>query len=288
MGKAVALATCAALPDLDEDGPELIAALARAGIEGCAAVWDDPTVDWTQFAAVIIRSTWDYVPRRDTFVAWASSLPVPVHNAARLLAWSSEKTYLRELAAAGVPTVPTLWSPVEVPDDGRAWVVKPVVGAGAEEAAAYRPDQRAEAAAHLRRLAVAGKASMAQPFLARLVEDGETALLHFGGTFSHAVRKGAILTPGEGVFERAIVGVWDPREVLTATTPTDAQLDLARTALAALPAASATPLYARVDVVPLDDGTPAVIELELVEPSLFLRLGAGSVDRFAAAIAAVL
>ncbi|HVU74785.1 MAG TPA: hypothetical protein VHE83_17615 [Mycobacteriales bacterium] len=286
MGTPIALATCAALPDLDEDAPELLAALAAVGIDGQAAVWDDPEVDWTQFAAVVIRSTWDYVPKRDAFVAWASSLPVPVHNDAALLAWSTDKSYLRDLDAAGVPTVPTAWSPTEVPDDGRSWVVKPVVGAGAEEAAAYRSDQRADAAAHLRRLADAGKASMAQPFLARLVDEGETALVHFAGRFSHAVRKNAILEPGGGVFERPIVGVWDPREVLTPTAPTDAQLTVARAALSALPDGRAAPLYARVDVVPLDDGSPAVIELELVEPSLFLRLGEGSVERFAAAIAA--
>ncbi|MDL2335376.1 MAG: hypothetical protein QFC55_05035, partial [Chloroflexota bacterium] len=104
----IALATCAALPDLDPDEQLLLEPLRALGVEARAAVWDDATVDWAAFDLVVIRSTWEYASRRDEFVAWTRSVPRIV-NPANVVAWNTDKHYLRDLAAAGVPVVPTDW-----------------------------------------------------------------------------------------------------------------------------------------------------------------------------------
>ena len=104
----VALATCSLLPDLDADERMLIPALAAHGLTAEPRVWDDAGVRWDEFRLVVVRSTWDYAARRDAFLTWAASLP-RVLNPVDVLTWNTDKTYLRTLAASGVPTVPTTW-----------------------------------------------------------------------------------------------------------------------------------------------------------------------------------
>ena len=104
--RTVALVTCAEVPDLDPDDRLLLHPLAGQGIQVTAAVWDDPAVDWASFDLVVLRSTWDYAARRDEFVAWAAAVP-RLANPADVVAWNTDKRYLRELAVAGVPVVPT-------------------------------------------------------------------------------------------------------------------------------------------------------------------------------------
>src|SRR5262245_36497898 len=123
----VALVTCAELPDLDPDDRLLLDPLAGRGIAVSAGVWDDTNVDWARFDLVVLRSTWDYPPRRDAFVAWAAAVP-KLANPAHVVAWNTDKRYLGELGAAGVPVVPTDW--VEPGDDWAVpgqgeWVIKP-------------------------------------------------------------------------------------------------------------------------------------------------------------------
>ena len=145
----VALATCAALPGLDVDGPGLLQALDRVGVDARAAVWDDPAEQWGHFDLVVVRSTWDYTERRDQFVAWARSVP-RLANPAEVLEWNTDKRYLGDLAEAGVPVVPTTWigpdDAVALPGEGE-FVVKPTVGAGARGAGRHRPDGAAAARA---------------------------------------------------------------------------------------------------------------------------------------------
>jgi hypothetical protein len=128
----VALATCADLPDGDEDFPPLIGALAALGIGSEAAVWDDRAVDWRSYDLVLPRSTWDYAERREGFLAWAASVP-RVLNRLEVLRWNTDKQlYLTDLAAAGVPVVPTTFvGPNDElrPPDVR-FVVKPTISAG--------------------------------------------------------------------------------------------------------------------------------------------------------------
>jgi hypothetical protein len=106
----IGIATCAAVPDLDEDGPLLLAALRAAGARAQPAVWDDDIVDWAAFDAVLVRSTWDYPLRRDEFLRWARGCPRTA-NPVDVLVWNTDKRYLDDLARAGVPTVPTLLVP---------------------------------------------------------------------------------------------------------------------------------------------------------------------------------
>ena len=271
----VALATFRGFPELWEDDAVLLPALRELGVDAAPAVWDDDGIDWARFDLVVVRSTWDYVPRREQFLAWARSLPA-VANPADVLAWSTEKTYLRELAAAGVTVVPTTWlrpGDAYAPPDGEH-VVKPTISANAADTARYGAGE--DSTPHVQRLLADGRDVMVQPYLAGVDTHGETAVVLVDGVVSHAARKGAVLVP-----ELA-----SPEDVpITGRTASEEELALARRAVAALPFPGPL-LYARVDLVPGPDGTPVLIELELAEPSLFLTTADGAVERFATAIAA--
>jgi hypothetical protein len=284
----VALVTCADLPDLDEDDRLLLAPLAVRRVRTEAAVWDDPRVDWAGYDLAVLRSPWDYVERRDEFVAWAAHVPA-LANPADVLRWNTDKRYLRDLVAAGVPVVPTAW--VEPGDDWRApsggeFVIKPVVSAGSRDTGRYdaaEPGHRGLAEAHVCRLQAAGRAVMIQPYLAAVDSYGESALLYLGGpdglVFSHAVRKGPMLAgPDAGD-----VGLFRP-ETITARTPSAAERAAAGRALAAIPGGPDRLLYARVDLIPGPDGAPLLVELEITEPSLFLGTAKPAPERFAGAI----
>ncbi|MDQ6874981.1 MAG: hypothetical protein M3042_07990 [Actinomycetota bacterium] len=279
----VALVTCAQFPDLDEDGPALLAALRDQAVDPRPAVWDDSAVDWAAFDLAVIRSPWDYAPRREEFVAWAESVP-RLANPAAVVRWNTDKRYLTDLSARGIPVVPTTFlapgDSIALPESGE-FVVKPAVGAGALDTARYRPDERARAGEHVRRLHGAGRTAMVQPYLARVDVAGETALLYTGGHYSHTIRKDALLTGPAGEVE----GLYR-EESISAREPAPAQVALAEAALAAVPGSGGQLLYARVDLLPGPDGAPVLLELELTEPSLFLGLGTRAIEQFAAAIAA--
>jgi hypothetical protein len=209
-------------------------------------------------------------------------------NPADVLAWNTDKRYLRELAAAGVPVTPTTFVPPGArwrPPAAGEWVVKPTISVASRDTGRYAmPDQADLAAAHLRRLHDAGRTAMVQPYLAAVDTDGETAVLctpDASGdlTFSHAVRKGPLLTgPDTGRPHD------EYEEDITARDPSPAELATAEAALAAVPGGRKRLLYARVDLIPGPDGAPLVAELELTEPSLFFPWAAGSADRMADAI----
>jgi len=278
----IALATCRALPAGDEDAGPLLAACSAAGLDAEWRIWDDPAVDWSSYDLVVIRATWDYAPRRDDFAAWAASVP-RLANPADVVAWNTDKTYLRELTAAGVPVVPTAWFGPGAPVDWPDWpdlVVKPTVSAGSRDTARYGPGEQDRARAHADRLLAAGRPVMVQPYLAGIDSAGESMLVHVGGGYSHGFRKEAILRPGESPDTDAL---FRPEQV-TAREPTAAERVVAERALAAVPGGPGRLLYARVDLLPDEAGEPVVIELELTEPSLWLTSAPGSADRLAAAI----
>jgi glutathione synthase/RimK-type ligase-like ATP-grasp enzyme len=277
----VALATDRAHPDLDPDGPLLLAALDRLGVDARPAVWDDPACDWSAFDLVVVRCTWDYVPRREEWLDWASALP-RVANPADVLRWSTDKRYLRELAAAGLPVVPTTWlepgDPVELPAGDGDLVVKPVVSAGSADT--LRSGDRAAVGRAARRLLDAGRPVMVQPYLDAVDAAGETAVLHLAGAESHAVRKAPMLRPGR------VVADPDAEEHLSPREGGPEERALAERVLDAVPGGRDRLLYARVDLLPTAEG-PVLLELELAEPSLFLRLHPPAADRLAAGIAAL-
>jgi glutathione synthase/RimK-type ligase-like ATP-grasp enzyme len=277
----IAFATCSLLPDGSDDVRALTGALAPLGVEAEPVIWD-AGVDWSRYDLVVIRSTWDYPERRDAFTAWADGLP-RVLNPAGVIRWNTDKRYLRDLAAAGLPVVPTRWDPDDVPADWPEYVVKPAVSIGSGDTARWGPGEREQARAHLRSLRDAGRTAMVQPYLSAVDSVGETALVYCDGEFSHAGRKAQILTAGAGI--QGPVRGDTTRGQVTSATATRAELDVARRALAAVPGGEDL-LYARIDLIPGPDGEPLIVELELTEPNLYLQLAPNAADRFAKAIAA--
>jgi hypothetical protein len=268
--------------EFDADLPLLVDAARQRGIDAEIRLWDDPAVDWKAYDAVVVRSCWDYVTRRDDFLAWAASVP-HLHNSHDVLAWNTDKAYLRQIEAAGVPIIETRWNIADGDDlgDHAEWVVKPTVSAGSLDTARW--ESRDDVYAHSAALVGAGRTSMTQPYISSVDEEGETAMLFFGGTFSHAIRKGPILLRGEGARQDR-----DDRGEFDVRTPTPAQHEVAAAALAAVDQVIGHPadlLYARVDLVTGADGSPLVIELELTEPYLFLRLSDGAAARLVDALA---
>ena len=231
----IALATCAELPDSDPDTQRVISPLAELGVSARAVVWNDPTVDWSAFDLVLIRSCWDYSGHHAEFLRWASEVP-RLANTAAVLAWNTDKCYLGQLDALGVEVVPTTWvHPHDAwhppaPEEGTTrWVIKPAVSLAALDTGRYDlsdPTHRRLAVEHVRRLQRAGRTVMVQPYMERVDSDGETSLVVFGGQFSHAMRKAAVLDgPDQGIDRRFM-----PNGGLTLRrcVPSAAQLDLAR------------------------------------------------------------
>lgn len=302
----IALATCAALPTLDPAESPVLAALVGRGIQAEAAVWDDPTVDWSSYDLVVIRSTWDYAQRRTEFVEWAEQVDAvtTLANPAAVVRWNTDKHYLAQLEASGVPIVPTMWLEPERHLSSRAlhtrfpangdFVIKPAVSAGSMDSGRYtaiNANSRGLAIAHARRLLEADRTVMVQRYLSSVDTVGERAHIFISGEYSHSVMKGAMLDgpdTGEGGLYR--------EERMTAIEPSAAELEMSRSILATardlLTASSAGEvrpesfLYARVDLVSSDEGAPVLMELEMVEPSLFMTLGDGAVERFTDAILA--
>ena len=285
---SVLIASCAPALGQDEDEPLLLAALADAGVTAGVADWADPSVDWAAADAVVVRSTWDYAPRRDDFLAWARKVEgvTRLFNPADVLAWNTDKRYLAELADAGIPVVPTAWAATadELPAALGRWddlVVKPTVSAGARDTARFRAGEQDAAARFGAGILASGRSVMVQPYLTRLDSDGETGLVYLDGRYSHAFRKGALLAGaalGPGLYAEEEI---EPR-IATAAQRAIGDAVLAATA----DRTGGAPLYARVDLVPGADGEPVLIELELTEPSLFLSTDPGAAARVAAAIAA--
>ncbi len=285
----VALVTGTMFPELYDDDHLLRDALRARGVTVEAVRWDDPDADWAGYDLAVVRSPWDYPQRHAEFVAWAHRVP-RLANPADVIEWNTDKHYLRELAAAGVPVTPTefvepgaTWTP---PAAGE-WVVKPTVSGSAQNTGRYAlPEQAALAAAHVDRLTAAGRTAMIQPYLAAVDTAGETSVLCTPDadgelTYSHGIRKGALLTgPDTGRAPEDYVEDIAPR------VPSPAELAVAAQVLDAVPGGAKRLLYARVDLIPGPDGDPILVELELTEPSLFFRQADGSADRFADAILA--
>jgi glutathione synthase/RimK-type ligase-like ATP-grasp enzyme len=264
----VALATCAEIPEGDEDFPALVAELAALGVEATPAVWD-AEVDWESFDLVVLRSTWDYAERREEFLRWAASLP-RVLNPVGVLEWNTDKErYLTDLLVAGVPIVPTRFvapgAPLDWPDE--RFVVKPAISAGGRSSAWFSPAEVDAARALVTRIHSEGRTAMVQPYLG---EAAETALVYVDGQYSHALRR-VVPLPAAAQDQ-----VFYLDEQLAPATASPSQRDVADAAVACAPGDL---LYARVDL--LGD---AVLELEVAEPSLYLRFGIGAAVRFAAAI----
>jgi len=280
----LALVTAIAAFGLDDDLEPLRIACADVGIVASIVAWDDMTVSWARFDAALLRSPWDYVDRLPEFLAWCDQTAkrTALWNPPEVVRWNTDKRYLGELAARGLPVIESHFlapgdDPARLPDL-EEFVVKPTVGAGSRDAQRYLRVDRPEAIAHATRLLDQGRHVLVQPYLKAVDEQGETALLFFEGRFSHAIRKAPLLKRGEDPTSALFKA-----ESIAPRQPSAAERDVAERMLAALPFAALA--YARVDLLPSDAG-PQLLELELTEPSVFLPYGDGAAARFAAVLLA--
>lgn len=274
----IALATCAELPTgyLEEELAERLGAT--------WAVWDDPAVDWAAFSLVVIRSAWDYQTDLDAFLEWARVVPRLV-NPAGVVEWNIDKRYLETVAEAGLPVVETLFLdpgdalPLGLPEEV---VLKPTASAGSRDTGRFCvAEDRAALEVLLADIHASGRTAMLQPFLPSVDTLGESALLYADGAFSHAVRKGAILQRGEVA---SLPTDGDPD--IWPLEPSAAERALADRTVVWLQELLGPLTYARVDLLAGPDGTPIILELELVGPCLYLPFAPGAAERFAAALRA--
>jgi len=279
----IALVTYSRLPDLDPDDRPLAAVLAARGHQVAATLWDDAKVDWSSFDIALLRSTWDYFHRRDEFLAWAARAAAATRllNPLDLVRWNSHKSYLLELARRGAAVIPTEIVTAGSTLDVRArmaaneWtraVLKPAVSGDAYGTIFVDESGMVAGQAHADAL-LAERDVMLQPYFASVEEPGERCLVHIDGRFSHAVRKRSLFLGGRHVGPEGI-----------AVAAADDERDAAAHVLRLAGAAGA--LYARVDLARDDDGRPCLMELELVEPTLFFGAAPEAAERMADALEA--
>lgn len=275
----VALATCADFPSLDADNALLLPALAERGLQARSVVWDDPTMDWSIPKLTVIRSTWDYHHQRCAFLSWAEHIS-HLHglwNPFALLRWNTHKCYLRDLEHHQIPIVPTLWleqgMETHLPSlmeqqDWQKVVIKPAVSAGAYATILVTAETIEHGQSHLDCF-LSTHDMLIQPFLSTVISSHERSLIFIDGQFTHAIERKPALD-------------LDPSAHHLLITPQDDELQLARRILHLLPS---LPLYARVDLIHDEVGTLRLMELELVEPALWLSFASHCVQLFADAIA---
>lgn len=279
----VHLVTCATLNAPDPDTPLVHDALAARGVDVRTVDWRDPAVEWGSARATIVRSPWDYIDHLDDFRAWTelASSESALWNPARTIQWNVHKAYLLELHAAGAPIVPTVLlaegtgAHFDGMLDAQGWnaaVVKPAVSVGAIGAGRYDVGDPA-AQAHLDDLVTRGDV-LVQEYLPSVEDRGELSIMCIDGEITHAVRK----RPAAGDYRV------HPQYGGTAEfeTPSASLVELAHRVVSLAPT---DVLYARLDLVEGRDGY-AVMELEMVEPRLWLDAAPGLVDRFVDAVIA--
>jgi glutathione synthase/RimK-type ligase-like ATP-grasp enzyme len=277
----IGLVTCAQIPDLTGDDRLALAELQARGHEVRAVVWSDDTVAWKAFDAIVLRSCWDYHWRPDEFTNWLDELEragANLQNPVPTARWNMEKTYLRDLQQAGIATVPTRWiepgtfRSLAALRDETGWtdmVLKPAVSATAWQL--WRAPASASTMPEEIRQALDARRFLAQPFVGE-IERGEWSLVFFDNRFSHAVLK----QPRDGDFR--VQEDYGGRSA--AASPPAGFVEAGERILATLPE---QPLYARVDGVDTSTGF-MLLELELLEPVLFLAKHADAASRFADAI----
>lgn len=284
----IALVTAVPAFTLDDDLQPLLEACTLRGIDASVVAWDDPTVSWRRFDAVLLRSPWDYVARLPEFLHWCDRVETMTRlvNPAHVVRTNTDKHYLLALAGLGIPIVPSrfvdpgddaasaLHELLAMQHDATEFVVKPCVGAGSRDAQRYPRNAASQAIAHAERLLGTGRGVLLQPYLDRVDQDGETAMIYLGGRFSHAIRKGPLLHAGQGPTSHLFAP-----ETISPREPGADERMLADRVLAALPGLLGMEqgiVYARVDLLRNADGSPCLLELELTEPSLFFSQAAGS------------
>ena len=292
----VTLVTSENMPGLFSDESGLPDALAERGMDPQIAVWNDPTVDWDAAGVCVIRSVSDYATQRQDFINWANSVP-RLLNHADVMEWNTDKHYMKDLEALGLPVIPTTWlepshgfSKHQVHSRFPAlgdFVVKPAVSSGVRDIGRYTAidtSQRQAALAQTMELLDEGRSVMLQRYLEDIDVHGEDSLVFFNGLLSHAVEKRAVLHPSsvtdpsmhEAVTARpADTATWQWGEQIRQVLHEYMRSRLGRDELL---------LYNRVDLVPDGEGSFRVMEVSLVDADLYLEATPDALGNFADAI----
>lgn len=273
----IGLATSSELPELDPDCQPLLHALRARGIDARPVIWDDPGVNWAALDLVVIQSTWDYHGRRDEFLRWTEHVASVSRllNPAEVIRWNTEKLYLQAFADQGIPCVPTVWIPqgttlnLQAAMAEKGWseaILKPTISAGSVNTFRVTSETISDCQTKLEQLK-AEKGMMLQPYLKEIETRGELSMIYFEGRFSHAVLK----TPATGDFRI--------QEKYGGTTqPTEASEKQQAFGRHVMDAVGQGCLYGRVDVLCGPDSDCRLMELELVEPNLYLKYAPGSAE----------
>ena len=274
--KRIAVATCSDL-EIDVDTPQTLAALRSAGLETDFCVWDDPSVDWDSYDLTVVRSTWDYATRRNEFLSWARSVP-RLLNPYEVIEYSTDKHYLHDVELRGHRIISSTFCDVGVtpafPEGD--FVVKPCVGAGSIGADRFSPSEHERATAHVASLHEQGRDVLIQPYIDAIDTLGERALIFIDGELSHAMTKGAMLNVAPDARDMIF-----RREQMSLADPEPDAVELANDVLSSVGFSDL--LYARVDLVKAPQGW-SLMELELVEPSLFITYKPEAADLLATAV----
>lgn len=250
--------------------------------------WRNSSVNWSDYEVVVIRSPWDYQDDMESFVKVLTNIEqssARLENSLNVVQWNINKIYLTHLEADDVTIVPTLWPDVFNADDLAGYfthfstaqiVLKPRVSANADNTFWLTQDNYQSKIAELS-AAFASRELMVQPFMADICQEGEFSLFYFNGEFSHAILK----TPAKGDFRVQE----EHGGGLLSVTPEPALEAAANKTMQAISKLHGDLLYARIDFVRHQD-TFALMEAELIEPSLYFNMDAASPQRFADALVA--
>ena len=256
--------------------------------------WDDPSVDWARYDRVIVRAVYDYVYRLDDFLGWCHRVGGQrLRNTPELVSFNADKRYLAELES---PTVPTVYvAPGDQPPalDGEV-VVKPNISAAARDTGRFSSATHGDALALIDRIQASGRVALVQRYLPSVDERGETSLVFFGGKLSHVLRKRAVLRPDEVAplaqeglgRDLGIAEVMLHPDLVVPGEADAAEHELGQRVHAEIADRFGTPLVLRVDLVQDPNGVPVVMELEAIEPLLYLSAQTGGAEAFAAAVRA--
>lgn len=287
--KKIALATCTELPTLNAGDRSYQKALEELGLTAEPVVWDDASLDWTIYDAVVIRSTWDYVTKLGAYKNWLmhlDQLKVEVLNPSHMVLWNIDKRYLLELESKGIHIVPTdiidkSPQPSELEELSKrisadAVIIKPSVSATAYQT--YKVPvtdlhlYQDEVNEILERCCV-----LIQPYLKEVELKGEYSFIFFNGTFYYSLIK----RPKLGDFRVQYEHGGNENMI-------DTYLPMYEQAKKVIDALPTTPLYARIDMIEVD-GQMLLMEAELIEPDLFIdKAGEWTADQFAKATSKLL
>jgi glutathione synthase/RimK-type ligase-like ATP-grasp enzyme len=269
------------------DDAILAAALGRQGFAAERVDWARPNEDWRRFRGALFRTTWDYVTRIEAFRAWLdrAARETSLLNSPELVDWNLDKHYLADLVRHGVPTVPCHFlprnsrGPLAEAMEAAGWdeaVIKPCISATAYLTYRITKDTASAVERELAQHRVE-RDFILQPFLQDVMTGGEVAVVVVDGAVTHAVRK--VPAPGDFRVQDDHGGTVHPHD------PAPDEVAVALAAVAASGQIDATagqdPLYARVDLVRDGAGVPRVMELELIEPELWIRVNPSVADRLA-------